>query len=94
MFSLEGNIDTIQNSKKSFVKIFVKNEVIAKSLNDFIDAQTAYTKAATNAGSEAFAAIAGEVSKSMSEMGKIDYAKFGEGVMKAWQAQQKSIFKI
>lgn len=39
-------IDAVQNSKKTFVETFVKNEGISKSLNQFIDAQTEYTKSA------------------------------------------------
>lgn len=39
-------IDAVQNSKKTFVETFVKNEAINKSLNQFIDAQTEYTKSA------------------------------------------------
>jgi len=43
-------VDTVQTSKKAFVDTFVKHEGIATALNSFVDAQTAYTKAALDAG--------------------------------------------
>ena len=43
-------IDAVQNSKKSFVDTFVKNEAMADVLKNFVDAQTKYTKAAVDAG--------------------------------------------
>ena len=39
-------VDTIQTSKKMFVDTFVKHEGLAKSLCEFVDAQTDYTKQA------------------------------------------------
>ena len=43
-------IESIQGTKKQFVTTFVKHEGISKILNDFVDAQTKYTKAAFDAG--------------------------------------------
>lgn len=43
-------IDSIQTAKKIAVDTFVKHEDLAKSLNDFVDAQTTYTKQAIDAG--------------------------------------------
>lgn len=43
-------IDAVQNSKKTFVDTFVKNEAMADVLKNFVDAQTKYTKAAVDAG--------------------------------------------
>ena len=43
---IHTTVDTIQTSKKMFVDTFVKHETMAKSLNDFVDAQTDYTKQA------------------------------------------------
>ena len=43
---IHTTVDTIQSSKKMFVNTFVKHEGLAKSLNDFVDAQTDYTKQA------------------------------------------------
>lgn len=39
-------VDAIQTTKKIFVDTFVKHEGLAKSLNEFVDAQTDYTKQA------------------------------------------------
>lgn len=37
-------VDTIQGTKTQFVKTFVSNEEIAKSLQTYIDAQTSFAK--------------------------------------------------
>ena len=47
--ALNTTVDTIQTSKKIFVDTFVKHEGLAKSLNEFVDAQTDYTKQAIDA---------------------------------------------
>jgi len=88
MFTLDTAIDAIQMGKKEFVKTFVKNDVLADAMIKFVDSQTTYTKSAVNASTNAFSTIAGETIKVVQDFGKIDYAKFGEGVMKAWQATQ------
>jgi len=51
-------VDTIQAGKKEFIKAFVTNDGIAKSLNQFVEAQTSYTKSAIDAGITAAASIA------------------------------------
>lgn len=43
-------IDAVQTSKKQFVETFVPNSDIARVLNQFVDAQTQYTKSAVDAG--------------------------------------------
>ena len=43
---INTTVDTIQASKKMFVDTVVKDEGLAKSLNEFVDAQTDYTKQA------------------------------------------------
>lgn len=43
---IHTTVDAIQTSKKIFVDTFVKHEGLAKSLNEFVDAQTDYTKQA------------------------------------------------
>ena len=50
MFKLytEAAIDMVQSGKKMFVDTFVKHEGLAKSLNDFVDTQTEYTKKAVD----------------------------------------------
>jgi hypothetical protein len=46
----DTTVDTIQTSKKMFVDTFVKHEGLAKTLNEFVDAQTEYTKKAIETG--------------------------------------------
>ena len=75
----------MQNGKKQFVKTFVTNENIATNLNQFIDAQTAYTKSAVKTTVDSSTAITQEMVKTMQEATKFDYSKFGEGIMKAYQ---------
>ena len=43
-------VDAIQNGKKEFVSTFVTNDKLAKILDSFVDAQTAYTKSAVDTG--------------------------------------------
>ncbi len=84
MFTFDPVIDAIQSSKKSFVNTFITNEKIAKSLNDYVDSQTAYTKEAMNATTTMVTAVMSETSKGMQDLTKFDYMKFGEGMMKGW----------
>jgi len=46
-------IDAVQTSKKQFVETFVQHKDIARVLNQFVDAQTQYTKSAVDAGVQA-----------------------------------------
>lgn len=71
MYSVDQTIETIQNAKKQFVNTMVKNEAIAKSLNEFVDAQTAYTKSAVKATQEAATKIGQEIIKANSECTKL-----------------------
>jgi hypothetical protein len=50
---VNNTVDAIQTSKKIFVDTFVKHEGLAKSLNEFVDAQTNYTKQAIDASMKA-----------------------------------------
>lgn len=43
-------VDAVQTAKKIAVDTFIKHEGIAKTLNEFVDAQTEYTKKAIDAG--------------------------------------------
>lgn len=43
-------ISMVQNSKKHFVDTFVKHEGLKYALNQFVDAQTEYTKKAVDTG--------------------------------------------
>ena len=85
MFTLDSMIDTVQTSKKQFIKTFVTNQSVADSLNKFVDAQTSYTKEAMKATADTVTSVTKEVVKSMQEASKFDYSKFGEGIMKAYQ---------
>jgi len=90
MFTADTMIDTVQNSKKQFVKTFVTNEHIAESMNHFIDTQAEYTKKAMKSTTDAATEIMQETQKAMREAAKFDYSKFGEGIMKAYQANGKA----
>jgi len=86
MFTLDATIDAVQNGKKQFVKTFVQNEKVAAAMNTFIDEQAAYTKKAAKVGTDTVATLTSEMVKTAQEAMKFDYTKFGEGVMKAYQA--------
>ena len=75
MFTADAVIDTIQTSKKEFVKTFVKHEEIAKAMNTFVDAQTEYTKKAAKVGTEVATKLASEAVKAAQEAAKYDYSK-------------------
>ena len=90
MFTADTMIDTIQNGKKQFVKTFVTNEHIAESMNQFIDTQSEYTKKALKATTDAANSIMTETVKVVRDAAKFDYVKFGEGIMKAYQATGKT----
>jgi hypothetical protein len=47
---VNNTVDAVQTSKKIFVDTFVKHEGLAKNMNDFVDAQTEYTKKAIDVG--------------------------------------------
>ena len=45
-------VDGIQSAKKQFVSSFIQHDGFQKVLNNFVDAQTEYTKSAIVAGTE------------------------------------------
>lgn len=90
MFTYDATIDAVQTGKKQFVKTFVTDEKIADALNQFIDNQTEYTKKAFKATVDAGTTVVQETIKHAQEAAKFDYAKFGEGIMKAYSAQTKN----
>jgi hypothetical protein len=49
-FMVNAFIDTIQGSKKQFIATFVTHDKLATIMEDFVDAQTAYTKSIVNTG--------------------------------------------
>ena len=67
MFTVEPVIDTIQTAKKQAIKTFVQHEEIAKQLNTFVDAQTAYTKDAVKVSTETVTKVGEEVMKATKE---------------------------
>ena len=44
MFAVDTFIDTVQGAKKYFVNTFITDKEIQKSLNAFVDTQTAFVK--------------------------------------------------
>ena len=75
-FTFDTAIDTFQTGKKTFVNtVFAKNEKVATALNQFVDAQTAYTKAAVKAGTDVGAKLAEEGVKLAQEAMKFDFTK-------------------
>lgn len=80
---LENAVDAIQVSKKMVVDTFVKHEGLAKTLNEFVDAQTEYTKKAIDAGYTAST----NVYKTLTD--KAFYAD----AAKAMQASSQTFFK-
>ena len=76
MFTPDTTIDFVQTSKKNFVNtVFAQNEKIADALNQFVDAQTAYTKSAVKAGTDVATKLSAEAVKAAQEVAKFDYAK-------------------
>lgn len=67
-------VDGIQSAKKQFVSTFVQHEGFQKVLNNFVDAQTEYTKSAIVAGTEVFTKT-GEILTD-----RTPYVKFAEKI--------------
>ena len=63
MEEINSFIDTVQGTKKAVVKSVVTNPVIAEGLNEFVDAQTTYTKEAVKATVSAVGVISSELAK-------------------------------
>jgi ATP phosphoribosyltransferase len=89
MFTADAIIDTVQTGKKTFVNTFVTNETVKESMIKFIDAQADYTKKATKVGMDTFTTLSTEMVKAGQDAMKFDYAKFGEGIMKAYNTTAK-----
>lgn len=56
-------IQAFQNSKKHAIDALVKNEALAETFHQFVDAQTAYTKSAAEASFSAGTALSTILSK-------------------------------
>jgi hypothetical protein len=89
MFTFDPAIDMIQTGKKQFVSTFVTNKNVADAMNSFVDAQTEYTKKALKVTTDTATVLAQEALKSGQQATKFDYAKFGEGIMKAYTDMNK-----
>lgn len=90
MFTFDTTIDLIQTGKKNFVStVFAKNETVAKALNEFVDAQTAYTKDAVKAGTDVASKLSSETVKLGQEAMKYDWAKAFDNVTKAFTTAKK-----
>ena len=76
MFTPESFIDSFQSGKKQFVNTFVQNEVVKSALNDFVDVQTEYTKAAVKASTEVNAKLISETTRLFGTYSKVDFNKF------------------
>ena len=85
MFAVDTVIDTVATAKKQVVNtVFAKNETIAKSLNEFVDAQTAYTKDAMKAGTDVATTVGQEMVKLAQQAVKYDYTKHVTEAMETW----------
>jgi hypothetical protein len=88
MFTFDAMIDAVQSTKKTAVNTFVTNDAVKSALITFIDAQADYTKNAAKVGYDTMTVLAKETVSAMQNASKFDYTKFGEGIMKAYQAQK------
>ena len=92
MFTADAFIDTVQTGKKTWVNTFVSNETVKDAMISFIDAQADYTKRAAKVTTDAVTTIASESVNVIKKAGQFDYAKFGEGIMKAYgDIQEKAV---
>lgn len=85
MFTADYLIDQFQNGKKFFVKMMISNESMAKTMNNFIDNQTDYTKKVVSETSKMFSELTAENLKTMQSMMKFDMFKFSEELAKNFQ---------
>lgn len=89
MFALDTTIDTVQGAKKQFVNtVFANHKTVAEALNGFVDAQTAYTKSAVKAGTDAATKLSSEAVKLGQEAMKFDFAKAAESFSKAFTVKK------
>jgi len=93
MFTFDTAIEAVQTAKKEAVKTFVKNEAIAKSLTEMVDAQTEYAKSAMKNGTDIATKVGAEMVKAAQEAAKFDYTKHTtelfETVVKPFQTTAK-----
>ena len=89
MFLIDSTIDTIQTTKKTFVNTFVLNKDVAAALNDFVDAQSEYTKKAVKAGTDTMTTLIGEATKTAQSTTKIDYVGMLDKMVDAFTPSKK-----
>ena len=89
MFLIDSTIDTIQTTKKTFVNTFVLNKDVAAALNDFVDAQSEYTKKAVKAGTDTMTTLIGEATKTAQSTTKIDYVGMLDKMVNAFTPSKK-----
>lgn len=88
MITADYYIDQIQTSKKAMIKFMVVNETLARSMNDFVDHQTEYTKNFVSAANKVASELTTEIIKSGQEAMKFDYVKFMESLGSSLSAQK------
>ena len=89
MFTIDSTIDAIQTGKKTFVNTFVLNKDIAAALNDFVDAQSDYTKKAAKASTDTMTTLISESVKVAQSAGKIDYVGMLDKMVEAFTPSKK-----
>jgi len=89
MFFIDSTIDAIQTGKKTFVNTFVLNKDVAAALNDFVDAQSDYTKKAAKAGTDTMTTLISESVKAAQSATKIDYVKIMDKMVEAFTPSKK-----
>jgi len=89
MFTADTFIDSIQTAKKEAVKVFVKNEDIAKSMTAYVDAETALAKQTAKATTEAAATFASETTKAVEKLAKLDYTELVENFTNSFKTTSK-----
>lgn len=85
MIGTDFVIDQIQGAKKAAVKMYVTDKEMSDVMNNFIDAQTEYTKKAASETMTLYSELTAVTIKTLQNASKFDYFKFGEGIMKAYQ---------
>ena len=55
--AINTSIDTISGAKTQFVKTYVKNEEVAKSLQSYIDAQQSFAKSVAKSSVDFFTTV-------------------------------------
>jgi adenosylcobinamide amidohydrolase len=89
MFTFDAMVDAVQTGKKTWVNMFVTNETAKDAMVSFIDSQSEYTKKALKTTTDAVTVLSSETIKAYQNASKFDYTKFGEGIMKAYNATSK-----